>query len=211
MEEVVGGVVADEHADMRREAVRLVAQWLMEADVTALIGAAHGERNPDGRMTQRNGYRRREWDTRAGMIELEIPRLGQGSYFPHGLLEPRTRGEQALLSVVRQAYVCGVSTRRVDQLVESLGPQPIRRSAAGSGALGDQQLQRLLHQWSGFVVQTIGGAPPACVRSPAPTGSTSARSPEAILAQESPRPKAIPEAEGDKALRALVCGLEPVP
>jgi putative transposase len=141
IEQVVSEVMAGEHADVLREAVRLVAQELMEADVTALIGAAHGERNPEGRMTQRNGYRRREWDTRAGMIELEIPKLRRGSYFPHGLLEPRKRGEQALVSVVQQAYVCGVSTRRVDQLVESLGLRVSRSEVSRICALLDEQVE----------------------------------------------------------------------
>jgi putative transposase len=140
IEQVVGEVMASEHADVLREAVRLVAQELMEADVTALIGAAHGERNPDGRMTQRNGYRGREWDTRAGVIELEIPKLRRGSYFPHGLLEPRKRGEQALVSVVQQAYVCGVSTRRVDQLAESLGLRISRSEVSRVCALLDEQV-----------------------------------------------------------------------
>src|SRR3954447_14893740 len=89
-------------------------------EVAELIGAGHGERRPEDRATHRNGYRARRWDTRAGEIELQIPKIRQGSYFP-SILEPRRRSEQALLSVVQQAYVCGVSTRRVDQLVESLG------------------------------------------------------------------------------------------
>src|SRR3712207_1004921 len=93
---------------------------MMEFEVSELIGAAHGERRPEDRATQRNGYRPRRWDTRAGELELQIPKLRQGSYFP-SFLEPRKRSEQALLAVVQQAYVLGVSTRRVDQLVESLG------------------------------------------------------------------------------------------
>jgi transposase-like protein len=132
--------MADEHADVLRESVRLVVQELMELEVSELIGAAHGERNPDGRLTQRKGYRPRQWDTRAGMIELEIPKLRRGSYFPHGLLEPRKRGEQALLSVVQQAYVCGVSTRRVDQLVESLGLRISRSEVSRICGLLDEQV-----------------------------------------------------------------------
>jgi len=116
IEQVVRKVMSDEHADVLRESLGLLARELMESEVSELVGAGHGERKPAGRLTQRNGYRRREWDTRAGVIELEIPKLRQGSYFPHALLEPRKRGEQALLSVIQQAYVCGVSTRRVDQL-----------------------------------------------------------------------------------------------
>jgi transposase-like protein len=141
IEEVVRRVMVDEHADVLRESVRLVVQQLMDAEVSELIGAAHGERNPDGRMTQRNGYRHREWDTRAGVIDLQIPKLRQGSYFPASILEPRKRGEQALLSVVQQAYVCGVSTRRVDQLVESLGLRVSRSEVSRICALLDEQVE----------------------------------------------------------------------
>src|SRR5829696_1586277 len=120
IEEVVRQVLLDEHADVIREAVKAVCAELMEVEVSAQIGAERGERRPEDRATHRNGYRAREWQTRAGTVELQIPKLRRGSYFP-SFLEPRRRSEQALLSVVQQAYVCGVSTRRVDQLVESLG------------------------------------------------------------------------------------------
>ena len=120
IEEVVKRVLLDEHADVIREAVKAVAAEMMELEVSELIGAELGERRPDDRATHRNGYRPRRWDTRAGEVELQIPKIRQGSYFP-SFLEPRRRSEQALLAVVQQAYVCGVSTRRVDQLVESLG------------------------------------------------------------------------------------------
>ena len=120
IEEVVRKVLLDEHADVIREAVKAVAAEMMELEVSELIGAERGERRPEDRATHRNGYRPRRWDTRAGELELQIPKLRQGSYFP-SFLEPRKRSEQALLAVVQQAYVCGVSTRRVDQLVERLG------------------------------------------------------------------------------------------
>jgi putative transposase len=120
IEEVVRKVLLDEHADVIREAVKAVAAEMMELEVCGLIGAQRGERRPDDRATHRNGYRPRRWDTRAGELELQIPKLRQGSYFP-SFLEPRKRSEQALLAVVQQAYVLGVSTRRVDQLVERLG------------------------------------------------------------------------------------------
>src|SRR5688500_19033954 len=120
IEEVVRKVLLDEHADVIREAGKAVAAELMELEVSELIGAERGERRPEDRATHRNGYRPRRWGTRAGEIELQIPKIRQGSYFP-SILEPRRRSEQALLAVVQQAYVCGVSTRRVDQLVESLG------------------------------------------------------------------------------------------
>jgi transposase-like protein len=120
IEEVVRKVLLDEHADVIREAVKAVAAEMMEIEVAERIGAERGERRPEDRATHRNGYRPRRWDTRAGELELQIPKLRQGSYFP-SFLEPRKRSEQALLAVVQQAYVCGVSTRRVDQLVERLG------------------------------------------------------------------------------------------
>jgi transposase-like protein len=120
IEEVVRKVLLDEHADVIREAVKAVAAEMMELEVTELVGAERGERRPEDRATHRNGYRPRRWDTRAGEVDLQIPKIRQGSYFP-SFLEPRRRSEQALLAVVQQAYVCGVSTRRVDQLVESLG------------------------------------------------------------------------------------------
>src|SRR4051794_29128612 len=120
IEEVVRQVLLDEHADVIREAVKAVCAEMMELEVSELIGAGHGERRPDDRATHRNGYRPRRWDTRAGELELQIPKLRQGSYFP-SFLEPRKRSEQALLAVVQQACVLGVSTRRVDQLVERLG------------------------------------------------------------------------------------------
>jgi len=120
IEEVVKDVMVREHSDFLRAAVEAVCAELMEGEVSELVGAELGERRPDDRATHRNGYRPRRWDTRAGEIELQIPKIRQGSYFP-SFLEPRRRSEQALLAVVQQAYVCGVSTRRVDQLVESLG------------------------------------------------------------------------------------------
>ena len=103
-----------------RESLSWVVQQLMEAEVSELIGAERGERAPAERLTHRNGYRARAWATRAGELELAIPKLRRGSYFP-SFLEPRRRSEQALVSVVQEAYVAGVSTRKVDQVVESLG------------------------------------------------------------------------------------------
>jgi transposase-like protein len=109
----------EEGLDFLRESLAWVVQQLMEAEVSELIGAGHGERSEE-RLTHRNGYRPRRWDTRAGELELAIPKLRRGSYFP-SFLEPRRRSEQALVSVVQEAYVAGVSTRKVDQVVESLG------------------------------------------------------------------------------------------
>src|SRR5215210_8490989 len=102
VQEVVKQVLLDEHADVIREAVKAVCAELMELEVSELIGAERGERRPQDRATHRNGYQSRRWDTRAGEIELQIPKLRQGSYFPL-FLEPRKRSEQALVSVVQQA------------------------------------------------------------------------------------------------------------
>src|SRR5204862_645236 len=137
--EVVREVLRDEHGDVIRESVKAVAQELMEAEVSELIGAQLGERTED-RATHRNGYRARRWDTRAGEIDLQIPKLRQGSYFP-SFLQPRKRSEQALVSVVQQAYVCGVSTRRVDQLVESLGLRISRSEVSRICGQLDEQVE----------------------------------------------------------------------
>src|SRR5215510_1157647 len=119
-EQVVSYLLEEDGLDFLRESLVWVVQRLMEAEVSELIGAARGERAPEERLTHRNGYRPRQWQTRAGEIELAIPKIRRGSYFP-SFLEPRRRSEQALVSVVQEAYVAGVSTRKVDQVVESLG------------------------------------------------------------------------------------------
>ena len=108
----------DGDVDLLREALRVLVDGIMDAEVSAQIGAQHGERSPE-RVTYRNGYRNRTWDTRVGTMELHIPKLREGSYFP-SLLEPRRRSEKALLAVIQQAYVEGVSTRRVDDLIKAL-------------------------------------------------------------------------------------------
>jgi putative transposase len=137
--EVVEWLRSQEGADLVRESLRWLVQELMEAEVSELIGARRGERTED-RATHRNGYRPRRWDTRAGEIELQIPKIRQGSYFP-SFLEPRRRSEQALVAVVQQAYVCGVSTRRVDQLVESLGLRISRSEVSRICVLLDEQVE----------------------------------------------------------------------
>jgi transposase-like protein len=108
-----------------RDGVRLLAQEMMDAEVTQLAGAGLHERS-DNRLTYRNGYREREWDTRVGTVDLQIPKLRQGAYFP-SLLEPRRRHERALLAVVQEAYIHGVSTRAVDSLAEALGLKGISK------------------------------------------------------------------------------------
>ncbi len=116
----------DVEPDFLRDLVRWTVQELMEAEVSAQIGAGRYER-ADERATYRNGYRPRAWDTRVGTLELAVPKLREGSYFP-SWLEPRRRSEQALVAVVTEAYVQGVSTRRVEALVQSLGIVGISKS-----------------------------------------------------------------------------------
>ncbi|WP_147041310.1 IS256 family transposase, partial [Skermanella aerolata] len=113
-------------ADVLREMIGFAAQRLMELEVQALTGAGHGERSVD-RLTHRNGYRERDWETRAGTIELKIPKLRKGSYFP-GFLEPRRMAEKALTAVIQEAYIHGVSTRSVDDLVKAMGMSGISKS-----------------------------------------------------------------------------------
>ncbi|MFI5846143.1 IS256 family transposase [Catenuloplanes sp. NPDC051500] len=113
--------------DVLRAMVKTFADALMSAEADALCGAGYGERSTE-RTNSRNGYRVREWDTRAGTVELAIPRLRTGSYFPDWLLQHRRRAEQALVSVVATAYLLGVSTRRVEKLVEQLGVASLSKS-----------------------------------------------------------------------------------
>lgn len=117
---------AEPSTDVLREGVRVLAEALMDLEVAQHVGAERHERTPE-RSGQRNGYRERTWDTRVGTIELRVPRVRDGSFFP-SLLEPRTRSERALVAVVQEAYVGGVSTRRVDGLVKTLGLEGISKS-----------------------------------------------------------------------------------
>jgi putative transposase len=113
-------------AELLREMVGFAAQRLMELEVEGLTGAAHGERSPE-RINHRNGYRDRVWETRAGAVALRIPKLRRSSYFP-GFLEPRRMAEKALAAVIQEAYIHGVSTRSVDDLVQAMGMTGISKS-----------------------------------------------------------------------------------
>ena len=112
--------------DLLREMIAFVTGRMMEMEVESLTGAAHGERSAD-RVNHRNGYRMRDWETRAGTIPIAIPKLRKGSYFP-SFLDPRRASEKALVAVIQEAYVQGVSTRSVDELVKTMGMSGISKS-----------------------------------------------------------------------------------
>ena len=188
----------DGDVDFLREALRVLVDGIMDAEVSAQIGAQHGERSPE-RVTYRNGYRNRTWDTRVGTMELHIPKLREGSYFP-SLLEPRRRSEKALLAVIQQAYVEGVSTRRVDDLIKALGCDGISSSQVSricqqldqqlSPAEVHAQLDRVVEQfWEPFPrwpscwqtpprtswLHGLPGVPPAEAVVQQPTGTAEPR------------------------------------
>jgi putative transposase len=163
---LVRKVLTDEHADLVREAVSFLCHQIMEAEVAAQIGAGLGERAPAERATHRNGYRPRRFDTRAGSLELFIPKLRAGSYFP-SFLEPRTRSEQALVAVVMESYVNGVSTRKVERVVEQLGIAGMSKSAVSRlcaaldeqvGAFRERPLEgRYPYLWLDAKVEKVRG------------------------------------------------------
>jgi putative transposase len=142
--------------DLLRAMVKEMAEALMSADADAVCGAGYGERSPE-RVNRRNGYRERDWDTRVGSIELAVPRLREGTYFPDWLLQPRRRAEQAFVSVIADAYLAGVSTRRVEKLVQQLGVERMSKS----------QVSRLAKSLDGIVedfrTRPLDGAPYAYV------------------------------------------------
>jgi transposase-like protein len=133
--------LASASPDLLRAMVKTFADALMSAEADAVCGAGYGERS-EARVNSRNGYRAREWDTRAGTVELAIPKLRTGSYFPDWLLQHRRRAEQALVSVVATSYLLGVSTRRVEKLVEQLGVKQLSKSQVSEmAALLDAQVE----------------------------------------------------------------------
>jgi putative transposase len=146
----------DAHPDLLRAMVKEMAEALMSADADAVCGAGYGERSPE-RINRRNGYRERDWDTRVGSIELAVPKLREGSYFPDWLLQPRRRAEQAFVSVIADAYLAGVSTRRVEKLVQQLGVERMSKSQVSRLA---QSLDQIVED---FRTRPLDGAPYAYV------------------------------------------------
>src|SRR5580698_1298349 len=130
--------------DFLRQMIGFTAQRLMDLEVESVTGAPLGSRSTD-RLTHRNGYRDRTWETRAGTVELRIPKLRKGSYFP-GFLEPRRTAEKALTAVIQEAYVHGVSTRSVDDLVKAMGASGVSKS----------QVSRLVEEIDGRVNAFLG-------------------------------------------------------
>jgi putative transposase len=123
----------DAEPDLLREMMQMVVAALMGAEVDALCGAGYGEPSPE-RVNRRNGYRDRPWDTRLGTVPLRIPKLRQGSYFPDWLLEPRRRAERAVVQVVAESYLRGVSVRRIEGLAQALGIDRLSKSRVAAMA-----------------------------------------------------------------------------
>jgi putative transposase len=151
---------ADFLTDFLREGVRALSQALMEIEVQEHIGAARHERSAE-RSGYRNGYRDRSWETRVGTVELKIPRVRDSSFFP-SLLEPRRKAERALSAVVREAYVHGVSTRKVDELVKALGMSGISKSQVRVGSARSST-----RRWSAFATVLWKVLIPTCGWTPA--------------------------------------------
>jgi|TARA_B100000315_G_scaffold255355_1_gene298516 transposase-like protein len=152
LEELLRKAQLDQDADFLREGVRVLSQALMEMEVNQHLGAERYQRT-SGRKGQRNGYRGRTWDTRVGTIELEVPGVRDGTCFP-SLLEPRRRAERALVAVVQEAYVQGVSTRRVDDLVRALGMEGISKNQVS------RMCQELDEEVEGFRTRGLEGPYP---------------------------------------------------
>ena len=182
-------------ADLLREMIGFAAERLMELEVQALTGAAYGERSPD-RLAQRNGYRERVWETRAGSVELDIPKLRKGSYFP-SFLEPRRVAEKALTAVIQEAYVQGISTRSVDALVKALGMAGVSKSQVSRLCEEiDERVRTFLERPIEGLPGRVGERGP----NPAPTGAMAVPLDRCDL-REGPRGRAHRLGRGDHRRR----------
>jgi len=160
LSELLRKAMIDRDADFLKEGVRVLSEALMEMEVQEHVGAGRHERSPS-RTGQRNGYRERSWDTRVGTVELKVPRVRDSSYFP-SLLEPRRKAEKALAAVVQEAYVHGVSTRKVDELVKALGMTGISKSRVSELCEElDEEVERFRSRpfWKALT-PTSGSTPP---------------------------------------------------
>ena len=163
----VRNLIEQGQPDVLRSVLERVVDELMEAEVDVLCGAARGERSEE-RVNWRNGHRERDWDTRAGTISLQIPKLRQGSYFPDWLLERRRRAEAALVTVVATSYLLGVSTRRMEKLVETLGITRLSKPAGPASTSFERQANTskptrpsMASSWSISSAPSAGAASPA--------------------------------------------------
>jgi transposase-like protein len=149
--------------DVLREILTEAVTKLMALEVDGLCGAGYGERSAD-RVNARNGYRPRPWDTRLGTIDLALPKLRQGTYFPGWLLEPRRRAERALVAVVAESYVLGVSTRKVEDLVQTLGIARLSKSQVSELAksLDGLVASSASGRWTAGRTRTCGSTPWRC-------------------------------------------------
>ncbi len=143
---VLGELLAESSPDMMRSLLQTMLNALLSADADAVVGAEYGQPSP-GRVAQRNGYRHRDLDTRVGTIDLAIPKLRTGSYFPDWLTERRKRAESALVTVVADCYLAGVSTRRMDKLVKTLGIDRLSKSQVSRMAAElDEHVEQFRHR-----------------------------------------------------------------
>ena len=184
LQELLRKAELEQDADFLRDGAQALAQALMELEVSHHLGAERYERSPE-RRGERNGYRDRAWDTRVGTLELRVPRVRDGSFFP-SLLEPRKRAERALVAVVQEAYVHGVSTRRVDELGKALGLDGISKSQVS------RLCQELDAEVERFRTRTLEGPYPYCwldatVRHEAPCHRAGGRNPPTVCRSKPPK------------------------